>query len=330
MEKKKIQPIFLENLTLSFAGYKIKRFAHHKHSDQSDKVTPHKHAHSQFLLYLRGRGIQTTGLSKQPVMRGSFLYFPPQTLHGFIKSMESPPLSLVFDFKEKNPLSPKPLFKSLPPAVLSEIERTLHHIIHSADLEEEKSPRMAAQILSLFAVLHDSLRQRDESNPKIHPVTSKIRRLLAGLSKAVGSPRELANLLGEDLSSLNRKVRNESGLNLGTFSTNADWNSPTRGSKQRRFPYPKSHGRQALKTPTTFRAGLKKESGKVQDNGRPARALSSPASTFYSPCLSASSASERYFLFLDFRNPMRFRRSLGDKVSPKGGMAETGGEISFT
>ena len=217
MEKKKIQPIFLENLTLSFAGYKIKRFAHHKHSDQSDKVTPHKHAHSQFLLYLRGRGIQTTGLSKQPVMRGSFLYFPPQTLHGFIKSMESPPLSLVFDFKEKNPLSPKPLFKSLPPAVLSEIERTLHHIIHSADLEEEKSPRMAAQTLSLFAVLHDSLRQRDESNPKIHPVTSKIRRLLAGLSKAVGSPRELANLLGEDLSSLNRKVRNESGLNLGTL-----------------------------------------------------------------------------------------------------------------
>ena len=76
---------------------------------------------------------------------------------------------------------------------------------------------MAAQILSLFAVLHDSLRQRDESNPKIHPVTSKIRRLLAGLSKVVGSPRELANLFGEDLSSLNRKVRNESGLNLGTL-----------------------------------------------------------------------------------------------------------------
>ena len=131
--------------------------------------------------------------------------------------MESPPLSLVFDFKEKNPLNPEPLFKSLPPAVLSEIERTLHRIIHSTDLEEEKSPRMAAQILSLFAVLHDSLRLRDESNPKIHPVTSKIRRLLAGLSKVVRSPRELANLLGEDLSSLNRKIRNESGLNLGTL-----------------------------------------------------------------------------------------------------------------
>ena len=217
MEKKKIQPLFLENLILTFAGYKIKRFAHHKHSDQSDKVTPHKHAHSQFLLYLRGRGIQTTGLSKQPVMRGSFLYFPPQTLHGFIKSMESPPLSLVFDFNEENPLRPKPLFKNLAPAVLAEIERTLHRIINSADLEQEKSPSIAAGILSLFAVLHDSLRQGDESNPKIHPVTSKIRRLLADLSRVVGSPRELANLLGEDLSSLNRKVRNESGLNLGTL-----------------------------------------------------------------------------------------------------------------
>ena len=106
MEKKKIQPLFLENLILTFAGYKIKRFAHHKHSEQSDQITPHKHVHSQFLLYLRGRGIQITGLNKQPVMRGSFLYFPPQTLHGFIKSMESLPL-LVFDFNEKNPLSPE-------------------------------------------------------------------------------------------------------------------------------------------------------------------------------------------------------------------------------
>ena len=159
MQKQKLQPIFLEDLTLSFSGFKIQRFAHHKHSDQSDQISAHKHAHSQFLLYLRGRGIQTTSTRKQPVMRGSFLYFPPQTIHGFIKSMESPPLSLVFDFKEKKPLGSKPIFKSLAPPVLSEIERTLHRMIQSADLSHEKSPRMAAQILTLFAVLHDNLGQ---------------------------------------------------------------------------------------------------------------------------------------------------------------------------
>ena len=217
MQAQKLQPIFLENLSLSFAGFKIARFAYHKHSDQSDKVASHKHAHSQFLLYIRGRGIQTTSSGKQPVMRGSFLYFPPQTLHGFIKSMESPPLSLVFDFKEKKPFDPNPIFKNLAPAILSEIERTLHRTIESADLAHAQSPRIAAEILTLFAILHDSLDQGNESNPRIHPVTSKIRRLLADSPKAVGSPRELAKLLGEDLSSLNRKIRNESGLNLGTL-----------------------------------------------------------------------------------------------------------------
>ena len=171
MQAQKLQPIFLENLSLSFAGFKIGRFAYHKHSDQSDKVASHKHAHSQFLLYLRGRGIQTTSSGKQPVMRGSFLYFPPQTLHGFIKSMESPPLSLVFDFKEKKPFDPKPIFKNLAPAILSEIERTLHRTIESADLGQAQSPRIAAEILTLFAILHDSLDQGNESNQRIHPVT---------------------------------------------------------------------------------------------------------------------------------------------------------------
>jgi AraC family transcriptional regulator, transcriptional activator of pobA len=217
MQKPKLQPLFLEDLTLSFGGFRIERFAYHRHSNQSDKISNHKHSHSQFLLYLRGRGIQTTDLGKQPVMRGSFLYFPPETIHGFIKSIESPPLSLVFDFKEKKPVCAKPLFRSLPPAILSEIERSLHRTIHSADLGHLQSPRIAAEILTLFAVLHDNLGQGNEPNPRIHPVTSKIRRRLTELPKAVGSPRELAKLIGEDLSSLNRKIRNESGLNLGTL-----------------------------------------------------------------------------------------------------------------
>ena len=90
-------------------------------------------------------------------------------------------------------------------------------MIQSTDLDHDKSPRMAAQILTLFAVLHDNLGQGNESTTRIHPVTSKVRRLLTDLPKAVGSPRELATLIREDLSSLNRKIRNESGLNLGTL-----------------------------------------------------------------------------------------------------------------
>jgi len=263
MHKQKLQPIFLENLSLSFAGFKIGRFAYHKHSDQSDKVTPHKHTHSQFLLYLRGRGIQTTGSGKQPVMRGSFLYFPPQTLHGFIKSMESPPLSLVFDFKEKKPLGQKPLFKNLPPAILSGIERTLHRTIHSADLDHAQSPRIAAEILTLFAVLHDSLRQGNESNSRIHPVTSKVRRVLSDLPKTVGSPRELARLIGEDLSSLNRKIRNESGLNLGTLLSERRLELSYAGLQAKQLPISQIAWDAGFQDPNYFTRWFKKKVGQT-------------------------------------------------------------------
>ena len=150
MQKQKYNPYSLRISSCPSQGSRSRDLAHHKHSEQSDKVTPHKHAHSQFLLYLRGRGIQTTGLNKQPVMRGSFLYFPPQTLHGFIKSMESSPSPSSSISTRKNPLSSETSFKNLPPAVLSEIERTLHRIINSADLEQESLRQIAAQILSLF------------------------------------------------------------------------------------------------------------------------------------------------------------------------------------
>ena len=96
----KFQPIFLENLRISIPGYSILRVAHHRHTPKSDLVEEHEHSYSQLLLYLRGQGIQTYSGEPIAVRRGALLYFPPGTRHGFIKSMKSPPLSLVINFKE--------------------------------------------------------------------------------------------------------------------------------------------------------------------------------------------------------------------------------------
>ena len=175
--------------------------------------------------------------------------------------MESPPLSLVFDFKEKKPFDPKPVFKNLPPAILSEIERTLHRTIESADLGHAQSPRIAAEILTLFAILHDSLHQGNESNPRIHPVTSKIRRLLADSPKAVDSPRELAKLLGEDLSSLNRKIRNESGLNLGTLLDERRLDIAYGGLQAKKLPISQIAWNSGFQDPNYFSRWFKKRVG---------------------------------------------------------------------
>ena len=96
----KFQPIFLEDLRISIPGYTILRLAHHRHTLKSDLIEEHTHTHSQFLLYLRGQGVQILNYEPMPVRRGALLYFPPGTPHGFIKSLKSPPLSLVINFKE--------------------------------------------------------------------------------------------------------------------------------------------------------------------------------------------------------------------------------------
>jgi len=52
---------------------------------------------------------------------------------------------------------------------------------------------------------------------KVLPVTQKIRSLLQNLEIIPKSAGELASILDEELSSLNRKIRQESTLNLSTL-----------------------------------------------------------------------------------------------------------------
>lgn len=211
----KFQNLFLEELTLAIPGFTIQRFAYHRHSAAIDEVQPHKHNHSQLLLYLRGRGIQSVEKGTIPVMRGSLLYLPPRALHGYIKSMKTIPLSIIYNFKEKKPLAQKPISLMLTPAVLSEVERILHALIHSAEDPENPSPTTVALTLSLFALLQENTLGSQDPRRAIHPVTTKVRKCLKQSDNPAFKPSDLALELGEDLSSLNRKLRNECGLNLG-------------------------------------------------------------------------------------------------------------------
>ncbi len=209
------QPIFLENLRISIPGYSILRVAHHRHTPKSDLIEEHEHSHSQFLLYLRGQGVQTFNGDPIAVRRGALLYFPPNTPHGFIKSMKSSPLSLVINFKEKGPKKWQVKNKVLSPVKLSEIESILNQMVQSVDIDEAHSILVASKILQIFSVLFHELDERDINNRTVYPVTEKVRRLLNELPIIPKAPNEIADILEEDLSSLNRKIRRESAFNLG-------------------------------------------------------------------------------------------------------------------
>jgi AraC-like DNA-binding protein len=230
------QPLFLENLRISIPGYSILRFAHHRHTQKSDLIEEHTHAHSQFLLYLRGQGIQTLDGEPLAVRRGVLLYFPPNTPHGFIKSIKSPPLSMVINFKENTCARGRVRNKALSPVRLSEIENILNQMIQSVGLQKTRNISSASKILQIFSLLFDELESKKSQERKVCPVTEKVRRSLRELPVIPKSPGEVAKVLQEDLSSLNRKVRRESALNIGTLLDEARQKRAYDGLKKEDLP----------------------------------------------------------------------------------------------
>ncbi len=255
------QPLFLEDLRISIPGYSIIRFAYHRHTQKSDLIQEHTHNHSQFLLYLRGQGIQTFNGKPVPVRRGVLLYFPPNTPHGFIKSIKSPPLSMVINFKENSSAKLKANNKTLSPVRLSEIEHTLNQMIQSVDLQQTNNISSASKILQIFSVLFDELEDKKNKDRKVYPVTEKVRRLLREIQIMPRSPREIAKLLIEDLSSLNRKVRHESALNLGTLLDEARQKRSYIGLRKEKLPISKIAWDCGFTDPNYFARWFRKKVG---------------------------------------------------------------------
>ena len=211
------QPVYLKDLRISIPEISIIRLAHQRHSPKSDRVTNHQHKHSQILLYLRGHGFQKTSRKQIEVHRGSLLYFPPNTEHGFGKSQKMSPLSLVVDFNEAKIMSKTVINRSVSLKLLSEIENAINRLVMNSDLKKEQSAQSAGMILQIFGLLYENLQSKEFNSQKIYPYTAKIRRLLSDQPIIVRFPREVAQLLKEDLSSINRKLRNESGMKLGNL-----------------------------------------------------------------------------------------------------------------
>ncbi|MEC7802667.1 MAG: AraC family transcriptional regulator [Verrucomicrobiota bacterium] len=211
------QPVYLKDLRISIPEISIIRLAHQRHSPKSDRVTNHQHKHSQILLYLRGHGFQKTSRKQIEVHRGSLLYFPPNTEHGFGKSQKMSPLSLVVDFNEAKIMSKTVINRSVSLKLLSEIENAINRLVMNSDLKKEQSAQSAGMILQIFGLLYENLQSKEFNSQKIYPYTAKIRRLLSDQPRIVRFPREVAQLLKEDLSSINRKLRNESGMKLGNL-----------------------------------------------------------------------------------------------------------------
>lgn len=143
---------------------------------------------------------------------------------------------MVINFKENGRSRWDSRNKTLSPVRLSEIENILNQMIQSVDLQKSRNLLNASKILQIFSVLFSELENKKITDRKVCPVTEKIRRLLCELPVIPKSPGEVAKVLYEDVSSLNRKVRRESVLNLGTLLDEARQKKAYDGLKKGNLP----------------------------------------------------------------------------------------------
>ena len=107
-------------------------------------------------------------------------------------------------------------------------------MIGSVDLTTTQTIQVSSDILKIFSILFDELENKGER--KVFPVTQKIRNLLQNIEVIPKSAGELASLLEEDLSSLNRKIRLESSLHLSTLLNETRQNRAFRELKDPNLP----------------------------------------------------------------------------------------------
>ena len=140
-------------------------------------------------------------------------------------------------------------------------------MMRTADFGPSGSISGASKNLHLFSLLHKELSNERPGQRKVHPQTEAVaRRTIENCPSMVSSLGE-SRLMNEDLSSLNRKIRSESGLNLSTLLDEKSSERPTNFSSKRIGQSLRLHGTAGFRTPITFRDGFEGRWGKLRHNG---------------------------------------------------------------
>ena len=177
--------------------------------------------------------------------------------------MKSPPLSLVINFKEDKTKKWKVKNKVLLPVRLSEVESILNQMIQSVDFHKAHSILASSKILQIFSLLFNELDEGNINHRAVYPITEKVRRLLNELPIIPKAPNEIAQIFEEDLSSLNRKVRRESALNLGILLDEARQKRSYEGLKKENLSISKIAWDCGFSDPNYFARWFRKKVGQA-------------------------------------------------------------------
>ncbi|MEM9016884.1 MAG: AraC family transcriptional regulator [Verrucomicrobiota bacterium] len=205
------QPILYEDFEISFPGFKLLRLALNQHMPRVEKLRTHDHDHGQFLVYLRGYGVQHLGERSLEVRRGTVLSIPPRQVHRFVKERQLRPVCLVIDFQTPDQ-DDWPSDAILGSEELTRLEGWLVEL-HPISKSAPRSLEGASLVLAITSFLKKALERNQRFGEG--PVSLRVRRCVESRGFEQLRPGEIARELGRSLDHLNRILRAESGKTVG-------------------------------------------------------------------------------------------------------------------
>lgn len=206
------QPILLKDLSIELPSAKITRLAMNRHMPKVEDIVDHDHDFDQFLLYLRGSGIQRIGESTISVRRGSLIFLPKKQRHGFQKLQSQKPVCLAIDLRIDS-RNDWPTITELLPEALAEIELCLNRLSKKRKRTEFSNASDVLKILQIFED-NQSSKGRNHSGPHTRAVKNWI--TAQGLANSM-TPASIALGCGTTVDQLNRRLKRESGITLGSL-----------------------------------------------------------------------------------------------------------------
>ncbi|MBU3666528.1 MAG: helix-turn-helix domain-containing protein [Chthoniobacterales bacterium] len=211
-----VSPIVLRRLRLRCGNWFVRSLRVNRHLQPFDRFAPHRHAHGQLLLYLRGHGEQRVGPKKYPVGPGSVFFVPRGRMHEFREQAPRRAICLVADLGGAAPKNSRFRCGRLSADALMAVRQ------HVASLSGERGRDLDLIAGAAMLFILDACRRACTGEPAPErPGATILARLRRGWhADNQGNwprPGELARRTGLQKDYLNRLVRQASGLTLGQW-----------------------------------------------------------------------------------------------------------------
>lgn len=196
------------------AGHvRLLRLEVHRHFPGRPEVQPHRHQHSQLLLYLTGRGRQQIASQTHPVGPGTLVRLPTGVRHAFHRISPRAPLCLAMDFTGQR-LTPSVV--QIPAVELRQVRDALRRLAYWVRDGARPGLRAHAEALSLLTHLLE-IGQPPSRPDTIRALSTLVEHRLSEPGAWALPISVLARRCGYQPDYLNRRIKQETGLTLSQF-----------------------------------------------------------------------------------------------------------------